>query len=74
MGVSLSTAQIIVPLSWVYNFAVNNWAILISDPNMKIVNDRNPGAFSPMWVCDSPFSTYASQVSLADPPNGFSFL
>jgi hypothetical protein len=48
MGVSLSTAQIIVPLSWVYNFVVNNWAILISDPNMKIVNDRNPGAFSPM--------------------------
>jgi len=48
MGVSLSTAQIIVPVSWVYNFAVNNWAILVSDPNMKVVNDRNPGAFSPI--------------------------
>jgi hypothetical protein len=48
MGVSLSTAQVIVPLSWAYNFFVNQWAILISDPNMKIVNDRNPAAFSPM--------------------------
>jgi hypothetical protein len=48
MGVSLSTAKFIVPASWAYDFLSQQYAILVSNPDMKIVNDRNPGAFSPM--------------------------
>lgn len=46
-SMSLSTAKVVVPATWAYDFACQQWAILISDPNMKVVNDRNPAAFSP---------------------------
>ncbi|KAJ9121631.1 hypothetical protein QFC22_002251 [Naganishia vaughanmartiniae] len=48
MGVSLSTAKVITTSTFAYDFLVQQWAILLSKPDMKVVNDRNPGAFSPM--------------------------
>ncbi|KAJ9107894.1 hypothetical protein QFC19_002637 [Naganishia cerealis] len=48
MGVSLSTAKVITTSTFLYDFLVQQWAIVISKPDMKVVNDRNPGAFSPM--------------------------
>lgn len=48
MGVSLSTAKLITTSTFLYDFVVQQWAIALSKPDMKVVNDRNPGAFSPM--------------------------
>jgi hypothetical protein len=48
MGVSLSTAKLITTSTFAYDFLVQQWAIALSKPDMKVVNDRNPGAFSPM--------------------------
>lgn len=47
MGISLSTAKIVAPISWAYMFLSQQYAIAINDPGMKAVNDRNPGAFNP---------------------------
>ncbi|KAJ9102447.1 hypothetical protein QFC21_002847 [Naganishia friedmannii] len=48
MGVSLSTAKVITTTTFLYDFLVQQWAIGLSKPDMKVVNDRNPGCFSPM--------------------------
>jgi hypothetical protein len=48
MGVSLSTAKVITTSTFLYDFVVQQWAIALSKPDMKVVNDRNPGCFSPM--------------------------
>ena len=46
MGVSLSTAQVIAPLSWAVDFGAQLYGML-SDPNMKQIHERNMSAFSP---------------------------
>ncbi|WWD19176.1 hypothetical protein CI109_103634 [Kwoniella shandongensis] len=47
MGATLSTARIIAPLSFVFDFLAQQYGMAISSPNMKTVHDRNPCAFSP---------------------------
>lgn len=46
MGVSLSTARWLAPLSWSVDFAAQLYGML-SDPNMKHVHDANMSFFSP---------------------------
>lgn len=36
MGMALSTAKVMVPLSWAYDFLAQQWAILIANPNMQV--------------------------------------
>lgn len=46
MGVSLSTARYLAPLSFVVDFAAQQYGML-SSPNMKDVHDANLSYFSP---------------------------
>jgi hypothetical protein len=46
MGVSLSTARWLAPLSFAVDFAAQNYGML-SSPNMKDVHDANLSFFSP---------------------------
>lgn len=46
MGVSLSTAQVLAPLSFAVDFGAQLYGML-SSPNMKQIHDRNMAAFSP---------------------------
>ena len=46
MGVSLSTAQVLAPLSFAVDFGAQLYGML-STPNMKQIHDRNMAAFSP---------------------------
>jgi hypothetical protein len=46
MGVSVSTAQVLAPLSFAVDFSAQLYGML-SDPNMKQIHDRNMSAFSP---------------------------
>jgi len=46
MGVSLSTAQVLAPLSFAVDFGAQLYGML-SGPNMKQIHDRNIAAFSP---------------------------
>ncbi|WWC90480.1 uncharacterized protein L201_005416 [Kwoniella dendrophila CBS 6074] len=47
MGVSLSTARIIAPASFLFDFLAQMYGMGISSPNMKEVHDANPCSFSP---------------------------
>jgi hypothetical protein len=46
MGISLSTAQYLAPLSFAVDFGAQLYGML-SSPNMKQIHDRNMAAFSP---------------------------
>ncbi|KAF2752598.1 hypothetical protein EJ05DRAFT_481140 [Pseudovirgaria hyperparasitica] len=46
MGVPHSTARVLAPLSFLYDFALQQYGML-STPNMKTIHDRNISFFSP---------------------------
>ena len=46
MGISVSTAQVLAPLSFAVDFGVQLYGML-SSPNMKQIHDRNMSVFSP---------------------------
>ena len=46
MGVSLSTARYLAPLSFAYDFAAQQYGIN-STPSMKVIHDRNLSFWSP---------------------------
>ncbi|ORY35715.1 hypothetical protein BCR39DRAFT_585327 [Naematelia encephala] len=46
MGVTLSTARIIAPASFLFDFGCQMYGML-SSPNMKEIHDRHPAAFAP---------------------------
>lgn len=46
MGVSYSTAKWVAPVSFIIDFAAQNYGML-STPNMKDIHDRNLSFFSP---------------------------
>jgi hypothetical protein len=46
MGISLSTAQVLAPVSFAVDFGAQLYGML-STPNMKQIHDRNIAAFSP---------------------------
>jgi hypothetical protein len=46
MGITLSTAQVLAPLSFAVDFGAQLYGML-SNPNMKQIHDRNMAAFSP---------------------------
>ncbi|WRT68524.1 uncharacterized protein IL334_005501 [Kwoniella shivajii] len=46
MGISLSTARILAPASFLFDFACQQYGML-SSPNMKDIHDANPCSFSP---------------------------
>jgi hypothetical protein len=46
MGITLSTAQVLAPLSFAVDVGAHLYGML-SNPNMKRIHDRNMAAFSP---------------------------
>lgn len=46
MGISYSTAKWLAPVSFGYDFACQQYG-MFSNPNMKVIHDRNLAAFSP---------------------------
>ncbi|WWC63416.1 uncharacterized protein I303_106018 [Kwoniella dejecticola CBS 10117] len=56
MGVSLSTARVIAPASFVIDFACQLYGML-SSPNMKDIHDANPCSFSPQPFAIAGFFT-----------------
>ena len=46
MGVSHSTARLLAPASFIYNFAAQQYG-MFSTPNMKNIHDQNLSFFSP---------------------------
>lgn len=47
MGISLSTARLLAPASFIFNLLCQTWAMNISSPNLLQVHNKYIGAFSP---------------------------
>lgn len=63
MGISLSTARILAPLSFAVDFACQVYG-MTSSPNMKDIHDRNLCAFSPQPFAIAGFFTPQQVIQL----------
>lgn len=47
MGVSHSTARVLAPASFLFDFAAQQYGMMIANPNMLDVHNAHPSFFSP---------------------------